>query len=156
MARAIRPTALIVDDDAQQRELIAILFEEIGLDVIPAASSEEAVNALRISAGQIVLIVTAMNLPSFMDGARLATYAQQWPWIQVVVTSRNQDGAEELPHPAVAMPQPWLPLNMLIQAEKAMSAANHDLAGRLPGARSRRLEAPNRSTAPTPRLFCRL
>jgi len=56
MARAIRPTALIVDDDAQQRELIAILFEEIGLDVIPAASSEEAVNALRISAGQIVSV----------------------------------------------------------------------------------------------------
>src|SRR5215831_17477713 len=156
MARAIRPTALIVDDDAQQRELIAILLEERGLDVIPVASSEEAVNTLRAGARRIVLIVAAMNLPSFMDGARLAAYAQQWPWIRVVVTSHDEDAAEELPHPAVAMPQPWLPLNLLIQAEKAMAAANHDLAGRLPGARSRRLEAPNRSAAPKPRLFCRL
>jgi CheY-like chemotaxis protein len=132
MARVIRPTALIVDGDAQQRELIAILLEETGLDVIPAASSEEAVNVLRISARKIVLIVTAMDLPSFMDGARLATYAQQWPWIRVVVTSHDEDAAEELPHPTVAMPQPWLPLNLLIQAEKAMATAHHDVVGRIP------------------------
>ena len=43
----IRPTALVVDADAQQRELIGILLAESGLDVIRASSSEEAVNALR-------------------------------------------------------------------------------------------------------------
>jgi CheY-like chemotaxis protein len=128
----IRPTALVVDADVQQRELIGILFEESGLDVVRAASSEEAVNVLRGSAREIVLIVTAMNLPSFMDGARLAIYAQQWPWIRVVVMSHDQDLAEQLPHPAVAMHKPWLPLNMLIQAQKAMAGANHDLVGRLP------------------------
>jgi len=121
-----------VDADAQQRELIAILLSERGLDVIRAASSEEAVNALRDSARQIVLIVTAMNLPSFMDGARLAAYAQQWPWIRVVVTSQDGDGAEGLPHPAVIMPKPWLPLNMLIQAEKAVATGHNDLVRRLP------------------------
>ncbi len=128
----IRPTALVVDAEAQQREWIGILLEESGLDVIRAASSEDAVNVLRVCAREIVLIVTAMNLPSFMDGARLAIYAQQWPWIRVVVTSHDQDFAEQLPHPAVAMHKPWLPLNMLIQAEKAMAAANRDLVGRLP------------------------
>jgi CheY-like chemotaxis protein len=126
----IRPTALVVDADAQQRELIAILLAESGLDVIQAASSEEAVNALRDSARQIVLIVTAMNLPSFMDGARLAIYAQQWPWIRVVVTSQDDDVAEGLPHPAVIMHKPWLPLNMLIQAEKAVATGHNDLVSR--------------------------
>jgi CheY-like chemotaxis protein len=131
MGLAIRPTALIVDNDTQQRELIAILLAEIGLEVIPVASSEEALNVLRVSARKIILIVTAMNLPSFMDGARLAIYAQQWPWIRVVVTSYEEDPAEELPHPAVVMPKPWLPLNMLIQADKAMATANHDPIGRV-------------------------
>ena len=137
MARPIRPTALIVDDDAQQRELIGILLEEMGLDVILVASSEEAVNILRVGARRIALIVAAMNLPSFMDGARLAIYAQQWPWIRVVVTSHDEDVVEPLPHPAVVMPKPWLPLNMLIQAEKAMATGHHDLVGRVPKRRPR-------------------
>jgi CheY-like chemotaxis protein len=132
MARTIRPTALIVDDDSQERELIGILLEEAGLDVIPVASSEEAVNVLRVGARKIVLIVAAMNLPSFMDGARLAIYAQQWPWIRVVVTSRDDDVVEQLPHPTVIMPKPWLPLNMLIQAERAMATGHHDLVRRVP------------------------
>jgi CheY-like chemotaxis protein len=131
-APTIRPTALVVDADAQQRELIGVLLEERGLDIIRAASSEEAVNVLRGGAREIVLIVTAMNLPSFMGGARLAIYAQQWPWIRVVVTSQDEDAAEELPHPAVIMHKPWLPLNMLLQAEKAMATAHHDLVGRAP------------------------
>ena len=131
-APTIRPTALVVDADAQQRELIGILLEERGLDIIRAASSEEAVNVLRGSARRIVLIVTAMNLPSFMDGARLAIYVQQWPWIRVVVTSQDEDAVEELPRPAVIMHKPWLPLNMLVQAEKAMATAHHDLVGRAP------------------------
>ncbi len=136
MARTIRPTALIVDDDAQQRELIGILLEEMGLDIVPVSSSEEAVNFLRVGARRIVLIVAAMNLPSFMDGARLAIYAQQWPWIRVVVTSHDEDEVEPLPHPAVVMPKPWLPLNMLIQAERAIATGHHDLVRRVPKRRS--------------------
>src|SRR5215470_15750929 len=136
MGRAIRPTALIVDDDAHERELIGILLEERGLDVIPVASSEEAVNILRVAARRIVLIVAAMNLPSFMDGARLAIYAQQWPWIRVVITFHDEDVPEQLPHPAVAMSKPWLPLNMLIQAERAIATGHHDLVRRAPKRRS--------------------
>src|SRR6266851_465340 len=101
MGEAIRPTALIVDDDAQQRELIGALLEETGLEVVEVASSEEAVNMLRVGAHKIVLIVAAMHLPSFMDGARLAIYAQQWPWIRIVLTSEDWQSADELPHPAV-------------------------------------------------------
>ena len=136
MGKAIRPTALIVDDDARERELIGILLEESGLDVIEVASSEEAVNLLRVSARKIVLIVAAMDLPSFMDGARLAIYALQWPWIKVIVTSHEHQSVERLPRPAVVMPKPWLPLNMLIHAEKAVTAASHDLVGRIPSVRS--------------------
>jgi len=124
MGQAIRPIALIVDDDTQQRELIGTLLQETGLGVVEVASSEEAVNMLRVGAHEIVLIVAAMQQPSFMNGARLAIYAQQWPWIRVVVTSDDQQSADQLPHPAVVMHKPWLPLNMLIQAEKAIPIAS--------------------------------
>jgi CheY-like chemotaxis protein len=129
MGQAIRPAALIVDDDAQQNELVGTLLKETGLEVIQVVSSEEAVNILRVSAHRIVFLVAAMDLPSFMDGARLAEHAQQWPWIRVVVISDDQPAAQ-LPHPAVVMRKPWLPLNMLIQAEKAIAAASHDMPGR--------------------------
>ena len=124
MGQAIRPIALIVDDDTQQRELIGTLLQETGLGVVEVASSEEAVNMLRVGAHEIVLIVAAMHQPSFMNGPRLAIYAQQWPWIRVVVTSDDQQSADQLPHPAVVMHKPWLPLNMLIQAEKAIPIAS--------------------------------
>jgi CheY-like chemotaxis protein len=131
MGEVIRPTAMIVNADTHQRELIGTLLEETGLEVVGVASSEDAVNVLRGNAYKIVLIVAAMNLPSFMDGVRLAIYVQQWPWIRVVVTSYERS-REQLPHPAVAMHEPWLPLNMLIQAEKAIAGARHDLVSRAP------------------------
>jgi len=134
MGQTIRATALIVDDDAGQRELIGTLLEETGLEVVEVASSEQAVNELRVGAHKIVLMVAAMHLPSFMDGARLANYAQQWPWIRVVVTSDDRQSGDELPHPAVVMHKPWIPLHMLIQAEKAIFAASRDLVGRAPKA----------------------
>jgi CheY-like chemotaxis protein len=127
MGQAMRPIALIVDDDMQQRELIGILLAETGLKVVEAASAEEAVNILRVRSHAVVLIVAAMHLPSFMNGARLAFYAQQWPWIRVVVISDDQQPADQLPHPAVTMQKPWLPLNVLIQAQKAIAAANQIL-----------------------------
>jgi CheY-like chemotaxis protein len=125
MGRAIRPVALIVDDDTEQHELIGALLEETGLQVIEVASSEEAVNTLRTRAREIVLIVAAMHLPSFMNGARLAIYAQQWPWIRLVLISDDQQSMDQLPRPAVVMQKPWLPLNVLIHAEKAIAVANH-------------------------------
>src|SRR5437016_1189797 len=109
MGRAIRSIALIVDDDARQRELLGTLLEETGLEVVEVSCSEEALDVLRVSAQDIVLVVAAMRLPSFMDGARLAAYAQQWPWIRMVVTSEEEESTERLPHPAVVMHKPWLP-----------------------------------------------
>ena len=122
MGQAMRPIALIVDG-TYGRELAGTILEEAGLEVVEVESSEDAVNMLRVGAHEIVMIVVAMELPRFMNGARLATYAQQWPWIRVVVTSDDPQSAD-LPPPAVLMHNPWLPFDMLIQAEKAIAAAS--------------------------------
>jgi two-component system, response regulator PdtaR len=123
MGQVIRPSALIVDGETYSRELIATLLERAGLEVVEVDSSEEAVNILRVAAHEIVLIVAAMELPRFMNGARLAIYAQQWPWIRIVVTSDDQQSGG-LPPPAVLMLNPWLPSDMVIEAEKAIAAAS--------------------------------
>jgi CheY-like chemotaxis protein len=123
MGQAIRSIALIVDSNTYGRELTGTILEEAGLEVVEVDSSEEAVNMLRVGAHEIVMIVVAMELPRFMNGARLATYAEQWPWIRVVVTSDDLQSAD-LPPPAVLLHNPWLPLDMLIQAEKAIAAAS--------------------------------
>jgi CheY-like chemotaxis protein len=125
MGQAIRSVALIVDDDEQQRASIRILLAETGLEVIEVSSAEAAINMLRVGAHAIILIVTAMQLPSFMDGRRLAAYAAQWPWIRVVVTSVDLHSDDELPYPAVPMPKSWRPLDMLVEAGKAIAFANH-------------------------------
>ena len=121
MGQAIRSVALIVDDDEHHRASIRILLEETGLEVIEVSSAEAAINMLRVGAHAIVLIVTAMQLPSFMDGARLAAYAARWPWIRVVITSDDLHSDDELPYPTVAMPRSWRPLDMLVEAEKAIA-----------------------------------
>jgi CheY-like chemotaxis protein len=125
MGQAIRSIALIVDDDEQQRVSIRILLAHTGLEVVEVSSAEEAIKMLRVGAHSIILIVTAMQLPSFMDGARLAAYATQWPWIRVVVISDDLHSDEKLLYPAVAMPRSWCPLEMLVEAGKAITFANH-------------------------------
>ena len=120
MGQSTRPIALIADPDTEQREFVGPLLEETGFEVIEVMAAEQALDILRTRAHAIVLIVAGMDQPSFLDGKRLALCAQRWPWIRVVVTS--DDSIDRLPPPAVAMPKPWLPLHMLIEAEKALAA----------------------------------
>jgi len=123
MAQAIRPNiALIVDDDENQRGLIGVLLEETGFEVVEVDSSAEAVNILRNSAHKVILIVAAMQLLRFA-GARLAAYAQQWPWIRVLITSDEQQCPDQFSYATAFMSKPWQPLDMLIQAEKVVVSA---------------------------------
>lgn len=124
MAQAIRPNiALIVDDDVDQRGLIGVLLEETGFEVVEVATSAEAVNILRSIAHKVILIVAAMQLLRFADGARLAAYAQQWPWIRVLITSDEQQCPDQFSYATAFMSKPWQPLDMLIQAEKIVVSA---------------------------------
>jgi CheY-like chemotaxis protein len=124
MAQAIRPNiALIVDDDENQRGLIGVLLEETGFDVVEVDSSAEAVNILRNSAHKVILIVAAMQLLRFADGAHLAAYAQQWPWIRILITSDERQCPDQFSYATAFMSKPWQPLDMLIQAEKVVVSA---------------------------------
>jgi CheY-like chemotaxis protein len=79
-AQPKRPTALIVEDDAELRSLTAALLEEEQLDTIECESAEAALAVLLIGGQEIAMIFADVRLPGAMDGIDLAWEVKlRWP-----------------------------------------------------------------------------
>ncbi len=87
-AKPFRATALVVEDDPMQREMICLLLEESHFDVIECESAEAAALVLQRIAGKIALVMTDVSLAGTMDGVTLAIVAKRCdPTLDVIVTS---------------------------------------------------------------------
>ena len=87
-AQPKRPTALIVEDDAELRSLTAALLEEEQLDTIECESAEAALAVLLIGGQEIAMIFADVRLPGAMDGIDLAWEVKlRWPLLPMVLTS---------------------------------------------------------------------
>ena len=64
-----RPSLLVIDDDADIREIVLLLFEQRGFDVDAVADGIDAVQLAR----DYDVILLDLNMPVF-DGERLADY----------------------------------------------------------------------------------
>ena len=120
-----RRTALIVEDDAELRALAAALLEETDLGVVEASSAEEALHYLYDHAGELTLIFSEVNLPCHMSGVDLARLVRlRWPWIRTVLTSDAPpaDDLDKALRHVRFMQKPWLPLSVLMEAERAVQA----------------------------------
>jgi CheY-like chemotaxis protein len=116
-----RATALVVEDDAIQRAMVALLLEECEMRVIECASGEDAAGVLRESGGELAMIYADVHLPGEVSGIELARLARQTnPAIHVVITSG--DLSLRLPSGATFMPKPWRALDLLREAERSMAA----------------------------------
>ncbi len=83
-----RATALIVEDDPTQRDMIALLLEESEYEVIACESAEAAELVLNEPDHRIMLLMTDVNLAGRMNGVELAHIARaRHPHINVDVTS---------------------------------------------------------------------
>ncbi|MET4389938.1 two-component system cell cycle response regulator CpdR [Bradyrhizobium sp. F1.4.3] len=112
-------TALIVEDDAMQREMLSLLLEESGYLVIQCESAEAAELVLEKSAGVLCLMMTDVQLAGRMNGVELAHVAKDRnPKLDVVVTS-GRPLAQALPDGAKFWAKPWAPLDVLREAELA-------------------------------------
>jgi CheY-like chemotaxis protein len=117
--------ALIVEDDAETRSLAAALLEETDLQVVEVSSGEEALHYLHHHAGEVVFVFSEVRLPCLMDGLDLARLVRlRWPWIRSVLTSDTppEDGLDKALRQVRFMPKPWLPLDVLLEAETAAQA----------------------------------
>jgi CheY-like chemotaxis protein len=115
------PIALIVEDDADLRELGAALLEETDLRVVECGDAEEAMAVMAREGDNVALVFADVRLPGVLDGIDLARRVKAlWPHVTMVVTSGYAARRpEKLPDTVAYMPKPWLALDVLMQAEKA-------------------------------------
>jgi DNA-binding NtrC family response regulator len=119
----IRRTALVVEDDADQRFLVATLIEETGLEVIECASAEAALAVLERTGDRIALVFSDIRLSGRLDGVDLAQVVKRrFPAIRMIVTSGvAPDRAADLPRDARFMAKPWLAIELLMEAERSLA-----------------------------------
>lgn len=117
-----KPIALIVEDDAMQRELAAMVLEECEMGVIQCESAEAALRVLERMGGCVSMMFTDVNLAGVIDGIDLAQFAKQrFPEMHVIVTSGAVQ-TKRIPSGAKFMPKPWRPLDVIREAERAQAA----------------------------------
>jgi DNA-binding NtrC family response regulator len=85
-SKPFRRTAIVVEDDSIQREMIALLLEESDFSVIRCEDAETA--SLALKARHPCLLVTDVGLTGKMNGIELAHLARIYdPMLRVVVIS---------------------------------------------------------------------
>jgi DNA-binding NtrC family response regulator len=118
MGRALKHTALVVEDDELQRELVSLIFEESEMNVIQCESAEAAAVVLDKAGQDLTVMFTDVELAGEMSGVELAELAKRrFPEIDVIITSGQ--GVDRIPENTLFMPKPWLPLELLRQAERS-------------------------------------
>lgn len=117
-SKPFRATALIVEDDPMQREMICLLLEESEVDVIECESAEAAEVVLAHTADRLALMLTDVKLAGDMSGVELAHIARKYnPGMGVIVTSGTPLHAE-LPDGVKFWSKPWAPLDVIREAER--------------------------------------
>jgi CheY-like chemotaxis protein len=119
--RPIRPMALVVEDDADQRALAAVLLEESEMEVVECATAEAALAVIQKTGERVAMVFTDVRLAGKMDGVELAQVLEaRCPKVSVLVTSGNPgDRLGDLPGRAGYIQKPWRALEVLMAAERA-------------------------------------
>jgi CheY-like chemotaxis protein len=124
-SKPFRATALVVEDDPMQREMICLLLEESEMDVIECESAEAAELVLGQADASLVLLMTDVQLAGHMNGVDLAHVAKKYnPDLDVIVTS-GRPLRQELPDGAKFWSKPWAALDIIREAEKMSLAWSH-------------------------------
>jgi CheY-like chemotaxis protein len=118
-----RRCALIVEDEADVRQLASMLLEESDLHVIECESAEAAIAVLQRQGDTVALVFVDIRLPGLIDGVDLARLVETyWSHVKVIVTSGDPgDRLAHLPDGVAYMPKPWRALDVLIAAEKVLT-----------------------------------
>ena len=108
--------ALVVEDDAVQRQSIVTLLQESEMHVIQCESGEAAELVLEHVGGCLATLLTDVNLAGTMDGIELAQIAhQRFPALRIIVISANPR-VSRLPDGTQFIAKPWKPLELLREA----------------------------------------
>ena len=104
--------ALVVEDDALQREVVSELLRDNGLEVVECSTAEAAELVLASTGNELRALVTDVNLAGKMSGVELAAYARRnFPCINIVVVSGKSP--PHLPQDAHFFLKPYHPKDLL-------------------------------------------
>jgi CheY-like chemotaxis protein len=105
-------TALIVEDDSLQREVLADVLKGEGLEVIECTTAEAAELVLSTTGIELRALVTDVHLDGEMTGIELAEYAKKkYPALNVVVMSGRD--TPSLPSDTRFLQKPFRPAELL-------------------------------------------
>lgn len=113
-SKPLRPTAIVVEDDDIQREMLALLLEDNNFEVLQCEDAETA--ALALKARHPSLIVTDINLVGKMDGVDLAHFAQQQNADVRIIVVSGRPLPRALPPGAKFFTKPIYPTALLKEA----------------------------------------
>ena len=109
-SKPFRLTALVVEDDPIQREMIVLLLEETEYDVIQCEDAETAELAL---SRHPALLITDVSLVGAMTGIELAERAREVdPALRVIVMS-GQPLAKSLPDGVTFFAKPFYAIELI-------------------------------------------
>lgn len=112
--------ALVVEDDPGQREMVVVLLEGAGFEVLQSDTAEAAMIILQQAGRDLSLLVSDVRLNGDMPGSHLARFARQlFPNIKVIVTSGKEWPV--LPEGAIFLRKPWKPLELIREAKLALA-----------------------------------
>jgi CheY-like chemotaxis protein len=114
-----------VEDEVEVRDLAAALLEETDLDVVETETAQDAMDYLNRNAGDVAFLFADVRTSSRLDGVDLARVARErWPWVRVVLTSGSplDEDRDSTLRNVRFMPKPWRALDVLMEAEKALSS----------------------------------
>jgi DNA-binding NtrC family response regulator len=116
-----RTTALVIEDDEDQRFLAVTLFEQGDFQVIECETAEQGLDVIRKRPDDVELILTDVELPGKMDGIDFANIVHaELPHVPVIVTSgAGGERIAELPPGVEFLPKPWRSFDLLMLAERA-------------------------------------
>jgi DNA-binding response OmpR family regulator len=114
-SKPFRPTAIVVEDDDIQREMLALFLEDNNFDVLQCEDAETATLALKMR--HPALIVTDINLVGKMDGVDLAHYARQHGSDARIIVISGNPLPRPLPPGAKFFSKPVYPAALLTDAQ---------------------------------------
>jgi two-component system, cell cycle response regulator CpdR len=110
-SKPIRLTALVVEDDPIQREMIALLLEETDYDVIQCEDAETAELALKNR--HPALLVTDVALVGAMTGLDLVECARKVSPSPRVIVMSARPPAHALPDDVTFFAKPFYPIELI-------------------------------------------
>lgn len=110
-SKPFRPTALLVEDDPIQREMITLLLEATDYDVIRCEDGETAKLALKNR--HPAVLITDVSLVGAMTGIELAHLAREADPALCIIVMSGKPPASALPDGVTFFSKPFYPIELI-------------------------------------------